>query len=208
MKYDYDSFVKKVDREMSKSFIVFNSFLEIVANRYFPGTTDNMYQQEFYEAYMIGEVKVSLLRKIIRSSEFGFWARSVFCFETARFLDSLVLEDNGRIRVYRSIGTNYDWVKKTLEVDVVKLGQSWSFLYSRADFYCIDSMHENKYIFSGTVAVRDIDWTKVYLLNLSETFKNKSNVRLFGNRKLKDFCVEKKGELFVYKFKPAKVFKS
>jgi len=205
--FDATSFIKRVDRELT-FFMVESSITDIIANLYYPETDYNFMKEEFFNAYMAGEVDKRMIRTIIRTKDFQWWVEEPLQEKINKFLENLIFDEENTLRIYRAIKTNYDWVEKAAKAEKIKLGVCWSFDYNGAIPYYGDSEAKNKYIFFGRVKPRDIDWHNTILFNLSESYSHEKEIRLFENRKIRDFYVEQKGELFTKTFGNKKKIKS
>jgi len=204
MVYEHQKFIKRILRDMNDD-IVSDCITEIITEMY-SFSDMNFLKEEFMDQLISDDIKTSLLRAIVRSDDFDAYSSSIFTEKINKFVESLNI-DNSKLKVYRAITCPYDWVEAALKTKVVKLGECWSYKYDKAIPYCGDERYQ-KYIFSAEVNLKDINWPYTFLFNLTSIYSKKCEIRLFSNRKVKNFTVEKCGELFTYTFKNNKVFLS
>jgi len=197
------NFIKRMDRELSR-YEVQSSVVDIILNKYFQETDCTNYLDSFITEYMEngGDISLKIIRQIIRSNDFNLWAQDHLCFHFKELTRKFVIKDN-RLIIYRSITTKYDWIKFASKCNKINLGLFWSFRYDGAYPYYGNENH-TKYIFKASVSLRDVDWFTTILLNLSELSYDEQEIRLFKNRKLKDFSVETVGEFFITNFSSKK----
>ena len=210
MKYEANAFIKRIDRELN-DMMFFSSIIELISDKFYPRHDDSeintSLRDEFYKSFIEGNLTKKIIRKVLRSYDFECWTEWNLQSIIDDFLNDLNFKD-GKLTIYRAITTNYDWIKVSALSKKIKLGDCWSYDYNGAIPYYGNVKDKNHYIFMGDISPRDIDWYHTILFNLSQSYSHEKEIRLFSNRTIKNFRVEKKGELFVYQFNYKKKIKS
>lgn len=207
--FNIDSFIERISKEIN-DYDVFHSLEEILLNSYFvENNTSGHLKENFIKAYSKEAVSHIQLKEIIKTDDFKQWATCNFRKEISLFLKKLSIE-NDEIILYRAINTNFDWIKETLSIvdDSVRIGIYWTYRYDKAISYCGNKKPKYQYICKGNFSLKNIDWYKTFLFNISNFQKEECEIRVFKNRKIKKFSVEKIGDFFTYSFKENKIFKS
>jgi len=197
MKYEHKKFINRIIKQMNNEFVA-QAISNILANAYFP-ITETSGSKEFYSSLMTSSVTISQLRKIVRTQEFFLWSDLYFQKHINKLIELFTIEGN-LINLYKDLDCKYNWVEECLKVEEVRVEQEWNVKYNNPE---ADSMV--KYILSAKSSFRDVDWFSSFLSYLNT---KEEKIILFKNRKMKNFCVERVGELFLYQFKPAKYFKT
>jgi len=201
-KFNSDYFLKRIDKELN-SFENKEFITSVISNFYFQEVDScySKYEEQFFSEYLEeSEVSNKLLRSIIRSKMFNEWFEEFIYHKIDSFLKNLTFEDN-QLKIYRAITAGYDFIEKVRVVNKFNAGIFWSYDYEYAIPYN-GCPSEDTYIFHANVNLSSIDWYKTIMLNLVEVYgEDEKEIRLFKNRKIFNFSVEKEDHLLHYEIR-------
>ena len=203
--YNNVSFIKRIDKELSSDYMIKDGIVSIILDHYFEDR-DCIYEDEFIQSYMEGEIENKLIRCIVRSKDFHEWFDESFFKMKNSLLEKLEINNKNQIKIYREIKVNFDWVKYAQKTNKVKIGECWTYKYEKALSYYGPKDYKEQIIFESLISFNDVDWFKTFLYNMSSIFQEECEIRTFSSKKLRSLTVEKKGELFKYQFDPKKKF--
>jgi len=199
--YNFDTFLKRLDKELFSNYEV-HTFLEnILKDFYLIDMADSIFYNDFYDQLVSeGAVDIKIIRQIIRTSEFYIYFKDFMNKKVKDLISKLTFVDN-KIKIYRAITCNYDFIDKVKSVNKISLGIFWSYCYEGAIPYN-GCPSENEYIFFAEININNIDWFHTLILNTCEIYgEDEQEIRTFSNKKVYNFSIEKVGELLHYTVK-------
>jgi len=199
--YNFDTFLKRLDKELFNNYEVYIFLENILKDFYLIDMEDSIFYNDFYNQLISeGTVDIKIIRQIIRTSEFYIFFKDFMNNKVEDLISKLTFVDN-KIKIYRAITCNYDFINRVKFVNKISLGIFWSYCYEGAIPYN-GCPSENEYIFFAEININNIDWFHTLILNTCEIYgEDEQEIRTFSNKKVYNFSIEKVGELLHYTVK-------
>jgi len=196
------SFIKRVVRDIHKDYECSES-AQILIDRYIHETADKSVGSELYiEKVELGAYSDKSMRKLMRTAKFLEWAHEEIYFKLKEFWSLYNGSELKRLKVYRAIEVDFDFIGVARESSQVKAGLYWTYDYKYAIPYNSSFENGDTYIFHAEVNVNSINWFKTFLLYVCNVYgEDEKEIRLFDSRKLHNLSIEKNDNILFHDFR-------
>lgn len=172
------------------------SISNIIAHKYFKvnygiGSIKLEFKEDFYKKYFEDTIDNFLLLNIFKSKQFLNWISDFSSNEIFLLLSSFEVIDN-KIKLFRAIATDEDYLDNIYSKEILELGIYWSFNKKSAYPYYGSKNSTEIFIFECIFDITNIDLNMSILLNFSGDTCCEKELRVIKGSLVHNFTLYKK----------------
>jgi hypothetical protein len=191
--FSQENFLSYVEQNIDSSEVQ-TSISNIIAHKYFHvnyGSNKLDFSKEFNSKYFKDKVDKELLLSILKSKQFLNWFLN-FSNDEINFLLSSLEVDNNKIKLFRAIAMDEDYLDIIYDNEMIDLGIYWTFDKQSAYPYYGSKLSSEMFIFEGIFDINNIDLNMSILLNFSGDTSSEKELRVIKGSLVHNFTMYKK----------------